>query len=126
IAKMTMEDEELRKLMMQHTQGALPTDKFVVKDGMIFRRGRLMIPAEITLRNQIMQEFHDSKVGGHAGNTKTIAGICNQFYWPKMQEDIKTYIRNCSICQQAKVDQALPYGLLQIFLLHMVFLLFWW
>ncbi|KAJ1392670.1 Retrovirus-related Pol polyprotein from transposon 17.6 [Sesbania bispinosa] len=40
IAKMTMEDEELRKLMMQHTQGTLPTDKFVVKDGMIFRRGR--------------------------------------------------------------------------------------
>jgi len=32
-----------------------------------------------------------------------------------MQEDIKAYIRNCSISQQAKVDQALPYGLLQPF-----------
>ena len=52
-------------------------------------------------------------MGGHAGRTKTIARICSQFYWPKMQEDIKSYIRCCSICQQAKVDQAVPAGLLQ-------------
>jgi len=84
IATMTREDAKLSKLMLQHTQGTLPMDKFVVKDGMIFRRGRLMIPADINLKNQIMQEFHDSKVGGHARNTKTIARICNQFYWPKM------------------------------------------
>jgi len=88
-------------------------DKFVVKDGMIYRIGRLMIPTDLKLKNLIVQEFHDSKVGGHARNTKTIARIYNQFYWPKMEEEIKTYIRNCSICQQAKVDQALPNGLLQ-------------
>ena len=52
-------------------------------------------------------------MGGHAGRTKTIARIRSQFYWPKMQEDIKSYIRCCSICQQAKVDQAVPTGLLQ-------------
>jgi len=110
---MTREDAKLSKLMLQHTQGTLPMDKFVVKDGMIFRRGRLMIPADMNLKNQIMLEFHDSKVGGHARNNKTIARICSQFYWQKMHEDIKAYIKNCSICQQAKVDQALPYGLLQ-------------
>ncbi|WVZ11315.1 hypothetical protein V8G54_015845 [Vigna mungo] len=93
IAQMTIADAELNKLLLQHTQCILPAHKFVVKDGIVFKRGRLMIPADMRLRNQILQEFHDSKVGGHAGTTKTIARICKQFYWPKMQEDIKQYIR---------------------------------
>jgi len=64
--KLTREDAELNKLLIQNTQDTLPLDKFVVKYGMILRRGRLMIPANSKLKNLILQEFHDSKVGGHA------------------------------------------------------------
>ncbi|WVZ04041.1 hypothetical protein V8G54_024847 [Vigna mungo] len=55
-------DADLRKFMMQHTQGTLPT-------------GRLMILVNLNLKNQIPQEFHDSNVGFHVGNTKIIARI---------------------------------------------------
>ena len=44
---------------------------------------------------------------------RTIARVCSQFYWHKMQQDIKQYVQNCVICQQAKTEAATPGGLLQ-------------
>ncbi|WVZ05912.1 hypothetical protein V8G54_019258 [Vigna mungo] len=66
-----------------------------------------------TLINMILAQFHTFKVGGHAGTTRTTARIGAQFYWPRMREDIRKYIKECVICQQAKVSQSLPTSLLQ-------------
>ena len=44
---------------------------------------------------------------------RTMARICSQFYWPKMHDDIRDYVKNCSICQRSKSDTTLPAGLLQ-------------
>ena len=60
-----------------------------------------------------MQEFHNTKIGGHARVNKTIARIGAQFYWSGIRNDISKFVRECSICQQAKVDNVLPAGLLQ-------------
>jgi len=62
---------------------------------------------------QILFEFHCPKVGDHAGVTKNYC-ICSEFYWPEMQADIRQCVRGCSICLQAKVDHALPLGLLHL------------
>lgn len=113
VVAVTKEDKLLSELISCYDHGGTIDPKYDVKDGLIFRKGKLMIPENSALRNQILQEFHDTKMRGHVGRNKIIARICSQFYWPKMQEDIKSYIRCCSICQQAKVDQAVPTGLLQ-------------
>jgi len=60
-----------------------------------------------------MTKFHSSLVGGHTGIAKTTSRICSQFYWPKMYQDIKSFIKSCRICQQAKTETTLPTGLLQ-------------
>ncbi|XP_047169459.1 uncharacterized protein LOC124838000 [Vigna umbellata] len=113
VAEETKKDNTLFELLNQHAQGVKIDPKYEIKDGLVFRKGKLMISKGSSLRQQILQEFHDTKTGGHAGRTKTVARICTKFYWPKMQEDIKTYIKNCSICQQEKSDLVLPAGLLQ-------------
>jgi len=58
-----------------------------------------MLPLEDNLINQVLFEFHSSKVGGHAGVAKTIARICSQFSWSGMH-----HVRECQICQQGKVQ----------------------
>lgn len=63
----------------------------------------------------IISEFQHSKIGGHAGIHQTIARISPQFFWHKMQEDIRRFVQECAICQQDKVTQSLPAGLLQLF-----------
>ncbi|WVY90954.1 hypothetical protein V8G54_036468 [Vigna mungo] len=93
VAEETKKDNILHELLNQHAQGVKIYHNYEIKDGLVFRKGKLMILEDSFLRHQILQEFHDTKIGGHAGRTKTVARICTQFYWPKMQEDIKTYIK---------------------------------
>lgn len=86
---------------------------YKIWQGVLLFKGRIMIPNEQQFKLKIMEEFHSSKTSGHAGMTKTLAKITSQFFWPKMQQEIRTFVRECSICQQAKVDNVMPAGLLK-------------
>ena len=59
-----------------------------------------------------MKEYHSSLMGSHSGVAKTVNRICSQYYWPNMHKDIKVFIQACCVCQQAKIENALPAGLL--------------
>lgn len=113
VSALLQEDNSLAAIYKQCMEGTVQGTEYAVKDGLLFWKGRMMIPSNKELKEQIMQEFHASKIGGHEGVTKSVSRICKQFYWPKMQQDIRDFVRQCIICQQAKVEQALPAGLLQ-------------
>lgn len=72
----------------------------------------MVIPNQTTLIQQILKEYHTSPIGGHAGVTRTIARISAQYYWVRLKEDVKEFIKSCTICQQAKSSSTLPAGLL--------------
>jgi len=72
-----------------------------------------VIPVGHALLQTILQEFHSSLIGGHAGFARTLARISAQFYWPCMHKDITSFVQQCLICQQAKSATTLPSGLLQ-------------
>jgi hypothetical protein len=44
-------------------------------------------------------------LGGHLGINKTIKKIQKQFKWRGMNTDIKTYIKNCTLCQKNKKNK---------------------
>jgi hypothetical protein len=52
-------------------------------------------------------------IGGHAGVNRTKARIATQFFWTTMTKDIKEFVSNCLVCQQAKHSTTLSAGLLQ-------------
>jgi hypothetical protein len=62
------------------------------------------------IKNTLLDKIHTSL--GHAGFTKTLHGLMNNFYWPKMTRDTREYCQTCSVCQQAKNSTQKPYGLL--------------
>ena len=39
---------------------------------------------------------------GHSGDTKTYETFQRQYYWPKMIDSVRQYIRNCHVCSRAK------------------------
>ena len=53
----------------------------------------------------ILMEAHDKL--GHQGNSHTYCLIKCQYYWKRMNKDIRKYIANCVLCQweKAKVQQ---------------------
>ena len=51
-------------------------------------------------RNLALKLVHDSF--GHLGIDRTTAMMQARFFWPKMADEIRTYIRSCARCFQFK------------------------
>jgi hypothetical protein len=57
-------------------------------------------PLEIDadMKTKILQESHDSVLGGHRGMNKTYTAIREHYNWPKMREDVENYVKRCTKC----------------------------
>ncbi|WVY97768.1 hypothetical protein V8G54_029919 [Vigna mungo] len=115
IALATKKDEKLMKIYNDCLNNAGKSGEYSLQQEVLIWKGRIMLPREDTIIKLIISEFQHSKIGGHAGIHQTIARISSQFYWHKMQEHIRRFVEECAICQQDKVTQSLPAGLLQLF-----------
>ncbi|KAI5675744.1 hypothetical protein M9H77_06694 [Catharanthus roseus] len=89
------------------------TRRFWLEEGMLYTKGnRLFVPKWGNLRRELIKECHDSKWAGHPGMKRTLALLKTTYYWPQMQDEVESYVRTCLICQQDKVEQNAPSGLL--------------
>ncbi|GKV36196.1 hypothetical protein SLEP1_g44351 [Rubroshorea leprosula] len=90
------------------------TRRFWCNDGALFTVGnRLYIPKWENLRRELMKECHDSRWAGHPGIKRTMALVEELYYWPRMRDDVEAYVRTCLVCQQDKIEQRQPGGLLE-------------
>ncbi|KAJ0894123.1 putative nucleotidyltransferase, Ribonuclease H [Helianthus annuus] len=90
------------------------TTRFWLKGDLLFTKGdRLYVPRWGNLRRSVMKECHDSKWAGHPGIKRTLALIGGTFYWPRMADDVEAYVHTCLVCQQDKIEQRHPGGLLE-------------
>ena len=104
-----VDDTYQAALVKQRTR----TDPIQVKDGRLTYNDRVYVPNDVTLQTRIMQECHDSPLGGHLGKQKTIEQIKRRFYWPGMDAVIEKYVTSCDSCQRNKPSQQSPIGLLK-------------
>ena len=89
-------------------------DELYISDGLLvrnyttkqgFSRQRIVIPQ--TLISTLLQDIHSSPSGGHLGITRTTFRAKDRFFWPKMDECIRSFINNCVKCSQSKHDPTL-------------------
>ena len=81
--------------------------QFKLVDEILYRVGktdldtwRLVIPRSI--RSKILAELHDSKWAGHPGMSRMKASIGLRFYWPRMRDDIESWVKCCRSCAMNK------------------------
>ena len=51
-------------------------------------------------KNQLLRQTHDHPLSGHQGQDNTYQRTSKLYYWPRMETDIKEYVRTCAICQK--------------------------
>jgi len=86
----------------------------LLSDGLVVTKGkRLYVPSFDNLRREVMKECHDSKWAGHPGIHRTLALVGNSYYWHHMKDDVEAYVKTCLVCQQDKIEQGAPAGLLE-------------
>lgn len=70
------------------------------------------MPKGIPLIMTLLMEYHATPIGGHAGVTKTLARISENFKWQGLREDVKQFVTKCVDCQVKKYKARKAAGLL--------------
>ncbi|WKA06025.1 hypothetical protein VitviT2T_023953 [Vitis vinifera] len=113
IVEAQVHDEFLEKVKAQLVAGEIDENWSMYEDGSVRFKGRLCVPKDVELRNELLANAHRAKYTIHPGNTKMYQDLKRQFWWSGMKRDIAQVVANCQICQQVKAEHQRPAGLLQ-------------
>jgi len=80
------------------------------EDGLMLKKGKVYVPKDEGLRTEIIRLHHDTPVGGHGGQWKTVELVTRNFWWPGVTKEVKRYVEECDSCQQNKNQVAAPAG----------------
>jgi len=80
------------------------------KEGFLLFDNLIYVPK--CLRTRVLELHHDSVSAGHFGINKTVELISRNFWWPKLHNDVKKFIKSCETCCKSKIPRHKPYGLL--------------
>ncbi|KAC9774269.1 hypothetical protein E3N88_45275 [Mikania micrantha] len=89
---------------------ALPD--YVFTGQLLFYKQRMVIPQFLDLQSRLLQEAHNTPVGGHGGFLKAFKRLSLQYFWPNMKQDVRLYVQQCFTCQQQTYQTLSPAGLL--------------
>lgn len=71
---------------------------------------RLCIPSVQDLKDRILREAHDQMTAGHPGSFRTLKKLQENYFWPRMDRDVRRYVSTCELCQRNKARQTKPPG----------------
>ncbi|WVZ90159.1 hypothetical protein U9M48_036486 [Paspalum notatum var. saurae] len=81
--------------------------------GVLWFKGRLVVPRDMELRKKILDEAHTSMFTIHPGSNKMYQDLKQKFWWTRMKREIAKYVSECDVCQRVKADHLKPAGMLQ-------------
>ncbi|GJP80461.1 hypothetical protein CLOP_g10671, partial [Closterium sp. NIES-67] len=73
----------------------------------------IVVPHVGNLRNDIIEEVHSTKYGGHMGIKKTRWALSDVYWWPGLGTEVQQFVSRCDACARNKPDTKKPGGLLQ-------------
>jgi len=74
------------------------------ENGVVYIEGRIYVPNNKKIREEILEENHNSVDVGHPGQQRMLELIKRNYWWPGIKEDVKKYVQGCFKCQQNKVQ----------------------
>ena len=74
------------------------------EDGVVYMEGRIYVPNNKRIREEILKENHNSVDVGHPEQYRMLELLKRTYWWPGLKEDVKKYVQGCFKCQQNKVQ----------------------
>ncbi|KAJ1702741.1 hypothetical protein LUZ63_002520 [Rhynchospora breviuscula] len=107
------DDEWIQELKNKWEKGELDTEKYSMHQGLLRYKNKICVGNGHQWRRRILQEIHNSSIGGHSGILGTYQRVKSMFYWPRLKEAVHTFVRECDVCQLNKGEHVATPGLLQ-------------
>src|SRR5438045_7260029 len=80
------------------------------KDGLIWDVGRVLVPPQEAIQNQLLEVYHNCPSGGLWGKDKMLELIQHHFTWDGIMDDICAYV---ATCPGKAIHRHKPYGKLK-------------
>ena len=77
---------------------------------LMLKEEKVYIPKDEKLRAKVIRLHHNTPVGGHRGQWKTIELVMRNFWWPGVSRKVKQYVEGCNACQWYKNCTQAPAG----------------
>lgn len=113
LKQMFVQDQTYQTLLQQVLTSPQDHPGFTSKSHLLYFNNKIWLPAGHDLTKVLMDEFHQTPLGGHMGVTKTLDSIQQHFSWPHMRADVSHYVAQCTTCPQIKSETRKPADLLQ-------------
>lgn len=86
--------------------------KYTLTSKLILHKGLIWLPFNSSFIKLLLEEFHQSPIGGHMGVQKTLHRLQENFTWSSIREDTRAFIISCLTCQHTKYENRKLTGLL--------------
>ncbi|MBW0499215.1 hypothetical protein O181_038930 [Austropuccinia psidii MF-1] len=77
--------------------------RFHLLDGILYNRTKQKCVISLTdgtLRNTMLNKFHDNVVFGHLSEGRMLERVNTCFWWPNWRKDVAEYCQTCDRCQK--------------------------
>ena len=64
--------------------------------------GRVIVPADCSLRTKLILEAHEPPFCGHFGARKTGEIVSRSWWWPGLPKDVERIVGSCDVCQRTQ------------------------
>ena len=103
-------DEDYKRLKEEVDKN--PEGRKIVNGLVCDEHNRWIVPDNCGVRTFLLAEAHDSPLGGHFGEEKTMARLREQWKWKGDVKDVREYVATCVRCQKTKASNRKTPGLL--------------
>ncbi len=79
-------------------------------EGLLRHEGRLYVPGDPALRQELISKCHDDPLAGHFGAAKTHELLARKYHWDGSLKEVTEYCQSCDVCQRTKAPRHRPYG----------------
>jgi hypothetical protein len=89
-------------------EAGIEPEALMSEDGLLYvgsglEHARLVVPEKLT--RPIIELHHDKFFAGHQGMKRTRALVKLNYFWPNMDRDIDTYVKQCESCAKFKAGR---------------------
>jgi transposase InsO family protein len=106
-------DEKVWTLIQRLQQDSSASNTFTWKNDSLWYNDCLYLCKNSQLKQKVLLELHTSPVGGHSGFLKTYHRVKKDFFWDGLKTNVQSFVEECVVCQENKVETIKTPGLLQ-------------
>ena len=113
VRKSKVKDNEVVKAVEEMKQAGvkmLRDEQWREVDGIMYKEEKVYMPKDKKLKAEIVRLYHNTPIGGHGGQWKTVELVTRNFWWPGVTKEVKRYVERYDACQHNKNCTEQPAG----------------